>query len=75
MEYIKVKDKDYLYRDFNSNGIVNADLDSYDSYIQNYKKLYNESKRIESLENDVNEIKNNLNEIKDLLWSLSNGSK
>ncbi len=74
MEYIKVKDKDHLVRDSYSNGIVNVDSESYNAYIQSYKKAYIESQKIKNLENDVNEIKNDLNEIKLLLRSLSNGS-
>ena len=74
MNYIKVKDKDYLERDSYSNGIVNTDAEGYIQYIENYKKRYKETQRIQNLENDVNEIKNNLNEIKNLLRSLANGS-
>tara|TARA_R110000868_G_scaffold43748_3_gene146835 strand:- start:25051 stop:25278 length:228 start_codon:yes stop_codon:yes gene_type:complete len=74
MNYVKVKDKDYLERDSNSNGIVNTDIQGYEKYIQNYKKRYNESQRIKNLEEDVNKMKNDLNEIKDLLRSLVNGS-
>lgn len=74
MNYIKVKDKDYLERDLDSNGIVNTDVQGYEQYIQNYKRRYNESQRIKNLECDVNEMKNDLNEIKDLLRSLVNGS-
>lgn len=74
MDYIKVKDKDNLVRDCYSQGIVNTDTDSYNAYIQSYKKAYNESQRIKSLENNVSEIKNDLNEIKNLLRNLTNGS-
>jgi acyl-[acyl carrier protein]--UDP-N-acetylglucosamine O-acyltransferase len=74
MDYIKVKDKDHLARDINSNGIVNFDQDGYNKYIENYKRVYNESQKIKSLENDVNEIKNDLSEIKTLLRNLANGS-
>lgn len=74
MDFIKVKDKDHLERDVYSNAIVNNDLDSYNAYIQSYKKTYNESMRIKNLENDVNEIKSDLDEIKTLLRNLANGS-
>ena len=71
MEYIKVKDKDNLVRDSFSNGLVSTDIEGYNSYIQNYKKTYNESKRINDLEKNVDEIKGDLNEIKELLRNLS----
>ena len=74
MDFIKVQDKNGLYRDKENSAIINMDQDEYQSYIQNYKKVYNESKRIKNLENDVSEIKNDLNEIKNLLRGLTNGS-
>lgn len=74
MEYIKVKDKDHLVRDSYSNGIVSTDIDSYNAYIQSYKKAYNESQRIKGLESDLSEMKSDLNEIKNLLRNLANGS-
>ena len=69
-EYLKVKDKDNLIRDPFSNGILSVDKKGYDNYIQNYKKVYNESKKIADLENGVNAIKKDLDEIKDLLKGL-----
>lgn len=69
-EYLKVKDKDNLIRDPFSNGILNVDQKGYDNYIHNYKKVYNESKKIKDLENGVNAIKKDLDEIKDLLKGL-----
>jgi len=74
MDYIKVKDKNHLVRDINSNGIVNFDVDGYNQYTENYKRIYNETQRIKNLETDVSEIKNDLNEIKTLLRNLANGS-
>ncbi len=74
VKYIKVKDKDHLVRDSYSQGIVNTDIDSYNAYIQNYKKTYIESQKIKHLEIEVNEIKSDLNEIKNLLRSLVDGS-
>ncbi|MGA1049666.1 MAG: hypothetical protein ACO3UU_16805 [Minisyncoccia bacterium] len=75
MDYIKVKDKDYLLRDTFSNGIISNDDQGYQAHVENYKRAYNESKRINILENDVNDMKDDLNEIKTLLRNLANGSK
>jgi acyl-[acyl carrier protein]--UDP-N-acetylglucosamine O-acyltransferase len=75
MDYIKVKDKDHLARDINSNGIVNFDVDGYNQYAENYKRVYNESQKIKNLENEVSEIKSDLNEIKTLLRNFVNESK
>lgn len=74
-DYIVVKDKNHLFRDLNSEGIVNADYNGYQAYVENYKRTYNESKRINALENDVNNIKSDLNEIKTLLRNFVNESK
>jgi acyl-[acyl carrier protein]--UDP-N-acetylglucosamine O-acyltransferase len=74
MKYIKVKDKNDLIRDMSSNGVVNVDEKGYNSYIESYKRIYNQNNKIQKLENDIGEMKNDLNEIKDLLRSLANGS-
>ena len=75
MNYIKVKDKDYLLRDIESNGIINSDDIGYQAYVENYKRTYNESKRINTLENDVSSIRSDLDEIKNLLRNFANESK
>lgn len=75
MDYIKVKDKDHLYRDSISNGIVNTDIEEYQTYIQNYKKKFSESKRISDIEGDLNHMKNDIEEIKNLLRNFINESK
>lgn len=71
MDLVKVKDKNGLYRDEYSNGIVNMNENEYKTYIENYKKTYNGKQKIKNLENDVNSIKNDLSEIKELLRNLS----
>jgi hypothetical protein len=67
MDYIKVKDKDNLYRDTLSNGIVNADEESYRNYVEAYKRQLNSVKKVDSLQNQIDEIKNDVSEIKNLL--------
>lgn len=74
MDYIKVKDKDYLLRDIFSNGIISNDDQGYQAYVENYKRAYNESKKIKNLESQMSEVKSDLNEIKNLLRNLANGS-
>jgi acyl-[acyl carrier protein]--UDP-N-acetylglucosamine O-acyltransferase len=74
MDFIRVKDKDHLARDMNSNGIVNFDIDGYQQYTENYKRVYSETQKIKNLENEMSDIKNDLNEIKNLLRNLTNGS-
>jgi wobble nucleotide-excising tRNase len=67
MDYIKVKDKDHLLRDAESNGIVNADIEGYNKYIAAYKRKYAEAKKIKNMEDEISSIKSDLGEIKDLL--------
>lgn len=74
MEHIKVKDKNYLVRNTETNAIINTDVKGYEEYENNYKRIYNQNKRINDLENNVNRIKDDLGEIKDLLRNLANGS-
>ena len=74
MEYIKVKDKNYLIRNSDTNAIINTDIKGYEDYENQYKRLYDQNKRIESVEKNVNEIKSDLTEIKNLLRNLTNGS-
>lgn len=74
MPYIKVKDKNNLSRDIDTNAIINTDLKGYDQYKENYMRIYNQNQRLNDLENNVNEIKSDLSEIKNLLRNLAHGS-
>ncbi|MFZ9740288.1 MAG: hypothetical protein ACO3CQ_00130 [Candidatus Nanopelagicaceae bacterium] len=67
--YIPVHGKNNLVRDSHTSGIVNTDIQSYNSYIEAYKQKAKELKRVESLENELSEIKDDINEIKNLLKS------
>jgi hypothetical protein len=69
-EFIEVQGNPNLVRDTQTSGIINVNESEYKTYIENYKRKYNEINRIKNLENDVIEIKGDLNEIKDLLRSL-----
>jgi hypothetical protein len=73
-DLIKVKDKNYLFRDINSEAIVNGDYEGYNRYVEEYKKKYRESKKIEKIESELNDIHNDISEIKNLLRNLVNGS-
>lgn len=75
MTYIKVKDKNNLYRDSYSNGIVNEDRKAYEQYLNSYAQKINENKKIEDLSNEVASLQHDLNEIKTLLRALLNESK
>lgn len=70
-DYIRVKDKNNLLRDSYSQGIVNCDVDSYNAYIENYKRKYKESQRLDKMENDLISLKDDIGEIKNLLRNLA----
>jgi predicted transcriptional regulator len=74
MDYTKVKDKNYLLRNLETNAIINTDIKGYEEYESNYKRLFAQNQRISNLENNVNQIKDDLSEIKNLLRNLANGS-
>lgn len=71
MEKVKVENHPNLYRDPNTNMIINSDLASYNSYMNLKKTKEKELNRIEKLESDINQVKNDLGEIKDLLRNLA----
>jgi len=72
MTYLKVKDKDHLLRDVNSNGIINTDETEYKNYVNNYIRQLNSKNRIEELEHQVDEIKTDVKEIKELILKMLN---
>lgn len=72
MKKVKVKDEVNLFRDAETNAIINTDMQAYKNYINSKKIKEDESKRIESIENDLSDVKNDLSEIKNLLRKLAN---
>jgi hypothetical protein len=64
---IPVKDNKGLFRDMNTNSIVNTDTNQYQSYISNREKLSSDKERIDNLENQLTDVRSDLNDIKDML--------
>lgn len=46
-----------LYRDDNTNAIINTDDSSYNEYLKSKNRLIENQKRIDKLENEISEIK------------------
>ena len=63
-----------LFRDPQTNAIINTNKSEYESYIMRRKMLTSEQERIESIEDDLGSIKSDIDEIKFLLRRLANGS-
>jgi hypothetical protein len=74
MDKLKVENHPNLYRDPDTNMIINSDSSSYQSYINLKKNKETERKRIEKLEGDISKVKDDLGEIKNLLRRLANES-
>ena len=63
-----------LFRDPQTNAIINTNKSEYESYIMRRKMHTSEQERIESIEDDLGSIKSDIDEIKFLLTRLANGS-
>ena len=63
-----------LFRDPQTNAIINTNKSEYESYIMRRKMHTSEQERIDSIEDDLGTIKSDIDEIKFLLRRLANGS-
>ena len=63
-----------LFRDPQTNAIINTNKSEYESYIMRRKMHTSEQERIESIEDYLGSIKSDIDEIKFLLRRLANGS-
>ena len=74
MDYVKVKDHDYLIRNTKSNCIVNTNKAEYEEYLTRRKLKKSEKNKVENIERDISTLRNEITEIKDLLRILVNGN-
>lgn len=70
MKKIKVENNTNLYRDSNTNAIINTNTTEYKNYMNSLKYRKKEISKIKQIEDDVNSVKQDLQEIKDLLRCL-----
>ena len=54
---IPVEGENYLFRDPQSNAIVNTNTSGYDAYITRREVSLNEKQRLDNLESEIGEIK------------------
>ena len=73
MSYLKVKGHGGLYRDSQTNSIVNRNTSEYKQYMSQKKTKDTEHQKVDVMEQDLTNIKNEINEIKSLLKELVNG--
>lgn len=66
----KVENHTNLYRDSETNAIVNTNMTEYKNYMNSLKHKKRELNKMKQLEDDVQSVKDDLKEIKDLLKCL-----
>ena len=74
MSYIKVKNNNHLYRDTESNCIINTNRSEYEQYLARKQQKQREVNKVDNLERDISTLRNEITEIKDMLRSLVNGN-
>jgi hypothetical protein len=70
MDYLKVEGHANLYRDPNTNSIINVNMSEYQEYISRKNIKNNEQQKVQTIEEEVYNIKNDISEIKSLLKEL-----
>jgi len=72
MNLVPVEGENHLYRDANTNAIVNTNQSEHAMYISRRKIHESDRDKINRIEGEVTSIKNDLGEIKELLKNLTN---
>ncbi len=70
---MKVEGHSNLFRDEETNAILNTNSSEYNNYLAIRARKKQGSERIDNMENDLKSLKDDINEIKTLLRALSNG--
>lgn len=69
-KYLKVDSDTSLYRDVNTNAIVNKNETEFNKFMKVSEAKYKEKMEMQKLKNDVDDIKSDIEEIKSLLISI-----
>jgi predicted nucleic acid-binding Zn-ribbon protein len=69
---IKVKDSPHLFRDGETNAIVNTNKMEYDNYLKMKNAKEKEKQKLSNLESELESVKNDISEIKSLILGLYN---
>jgi len=72
MKY-KVQGHDGLYKDGQTNAIINVDRSSYQQYMQSVRARQKQSDQMRNVVREINTLKNDMLEIKSLLKEVVNG--
>ena len=69
-KYLKVKSDVSLFRDKDSNAIVNKNKGEFDKFLKLSQKKYEEKKKFDNMRSDLDSLKEDMNEIKTLLRNI-----
>ena len=69
-KYLKVKSDVSLFRDKDSNAIVNKNKGEFDKFLKLSQKKYEEKKKFDNMRSDLDSLKQDMNEIKTLLRNI-----
>ena len=69
-KYLKVKSDVSLFRDKDSNAIVNKNKGEFDKFLKLSQKKYEEKKKFDDMRSDLDSLKEDMNEIKTLLKNI-----
>lgn len=68
---VPVEGESNLFRDINSNNIVNKNISEYEAYVSQRNEKQEDKKKISNIENQLSSLRNDLDEIKKLLLNLN----
>ena len=69
-KYLKVKSDVSLFRDKDSNAIVNKNKGEFDKFLKLSQKKYEEKKKFDNMRSDLDSLKQDMDEIKTLLKNI-----
>lgn len=70
MSYVKIQSHNHLYRDTETNAILNTDMEELKAYYADVELKKKEIMEKQKLENKVNKLEEDIGEIKHLLRNL-----
>ena len=70
MSYVKIQSHNHLYRDIETNAILNTDMEELKAYYADVELKKKEIMEKQKLENKVNKLEEDIGEIKHLLRNL-----
>jgi len=69
-DFIPVEGRSHLYRDADSQAIVNRDKTAYREYMARKKALEKKNSEFESMKEELDNVKSDIGDIKDMLSSI-----